>query len=156
MMIREIQEKDLTAVLSLIQAKAEFDGCIDSLILDEEILATMFFSQQPKVKAIVAEINSQLVGIATYYEIYSTFLAKPGLWLDDLYIYEEYRGYGFGKELIKRLCQISKDNDMARIDWIVASDNDSGRQFYQAIGATIAEDIRHTRLDKNAIEQIIL
>ena len=85
MIIRDIEEKDINDILSLIRAKADFDGCLDSLQSKESEIQKAFFSSNPKAKAIVAETEGN---------IYSTFIAKPGIWLDDLYVYKEYRKTG--------------------------------------------------------------
>tara|TARA_B110001469_G_C9386389_1_gene199833 strand:- start:97 stop:573 length:477 start_codon:yes stop_codon:yes gene_type:complete len=152
--IRKIKRSDVSDIFSLIRAKAEFDGCPESLDLKENEIESIFFSDAPKAKAIVACIDGKIVGIATYYDIFSTFIAKSGLWLDDLFIYEEYRKYGVGKAIIEKLCTIAKGTGCARIDWIVANDNDNGKGFYNSLGATIFEGIRHSRLDENAINRL--
>jgi len=154
MIIREIEEKDLGDILSLIQAKADFDGCLDSLQSKEPEIYDAFLSSSPKAKAIVAEIDGKVIGIATYYNIYSTFIAKSGIWLDDLYVYEGYRQSGAGKELMKSLCNIALKTDCGRIDWVVAKDNENGRGFYESIGANIFEEVRHSRLDESAINRL--
>ena len=154
MLVRNIEEKDLKDILSLIQAKAEFDGCLDSLKLDVKELREAFLSKSPKARAIVVEINGEVIGIATYYGIYSTFIAKPGIWLDDLFVYKEHRKSGAGKLLIKKLCQIALSEGCGRIDWIVARDNDNGRGFYESIGAHIFEEVRHARLDEKVISKL--
>ncbi len=156
MQIRDIEKSDIHAVLQIIRAKAEFDGCLDSLRTTEEDIDSAFFSHQPKARAIVAEVSGKLVGIATYYSIYSTFIAKPGLWLDDLYVYREHRKSGAGKALIQKLCSIAKATGCGRIDWIVARDNHNGRGFYESVGANIFEDIRHARLDEDAIHKLAI
>ncbi len=154
MIVRDIEEKDVSDILSLIRAKADFDGCLDSLKSRETEIHDAFLSSDPKAKAIVAEIDGRVIGIATYYSIYSTFIAKPGIWLDDLYVYEKHRKAGAGKELIKNLCSIALDTGCGRIDWIVARDNKSGRDFYESIGGHIFEEVRHSRLDENAISKL--
>ena len=154
MKVREIEIPDITEMLALIQAKAQFDGCPESLKLDENEIVDVFFSDAPKAKAVVAIIDGKIVGVATYYDIFSTFTAKPGLWLDDLYVYEKFRKYGVGKSLLTKLCTIAKETGCARIDWIVANDNENGKGFYDSIGATIFEEIRHSRLDENAINKL--
>jgi ribosomal protein S18 acetylase RimI-like enzyme len=154
MNVRDIERSDVAEMLSLIQAKAQFDGCPESLELDKNGIVDVFFSDTPKAKAVVAIIDKKVVGVATYYDIFSTFIAKPGLWLDDLYVYEEFRKYGVGKSLLTKLCIIAKDTGCARIDWIVANDNENGKGFYNSIGATIFEEIRHSRLDENAINKL--
>ena len=155
MEVRTALKKDTAAILALIRDKAEFDGCLDQLRSSEDDISNAFFSESPKAKALVVESNGEVIGIATYYDIYSTFIAKPGIWLDDLYVHESYRQTGAGKALMKALCQIAKDSGCGRIDWIVARDNTNGRQFYDSIGAHIFEEVRHSRLDENAIDQLL-
>jgi len=155
MKIRAVEEKDSAAILALIKGKAEFDGCLDSMHATVNEITEAFFGSQPKAFAIVAEIDKQLVGIATYYNIYSTFISKPGIWLDDLFIYPQYRKIGIGKALIKELCAIAQKNGCGRIDWIVARDNENGRAFYRSLGASVFEEVRHSRLDEVAIEKLV-
>lgn len=155
MVVRNIEEKDVSDILSLIQAKADFDGCLDSLKSRETEIHDAFLSSDPKAKAIVAEIDGQVIGIATYYSIYSTFIAKPGIWLDDLYVYEQHRKTGAGKDLVKKLCSIALETGCGRIDWIVARDNIKGRDFYESIGGHIFEEVRHSRLDEDAINKLV-
>lgn len=155
MIIRDITEKDIGDILSLIQSKAEFDGCIESLQSKETEIYDAFFSTEPKSKAIVAEIDNIVIGIATYYSIYSTFIAKPGIWLDDLFVYEEFRKTGAGKKLMVKLCEIAVNNGCGRIDWIVARDNQNGIAFYKSMGAQIFEEVRHSRLDENTIHKLL-
>ena len=154
MIIRNIEERDLDDVLLLIRAKAEADGCLDLLKSSVQEIRGAFLSSEPKAHAIVAEVGNKLVGIATYYSIYSTFIAKPGIWLDDLYIYEEHRKSGAGKALMKRLCKIALETGCGRIDWVVGRDNENGRGFYEFMGAHIFEEVRHSRLDENAITKL--
>ncbi len=154
MLVRKIEKKDLEDILSLIKAKADFDGCLDALKLEEEDVREAFFSNEPKAKAIVVEEAGKVFGLATYYSIYSTFIGKPGIWLDDLFIYKGNRKSGAGKLLMKHLCQIAIDEGCGRIDWIVARDNCNGREFYESIGAKIFEEVRHSRLDQNAIYKL--
>lgn len=154
MNIRFACKSDIEDVLSLIRAKAEFDGCLHLLKAQKKDIESAFFSPVPKAEAIVAEIDGKVVGIATFYSIYSTFIAKPGIWLDDLFVYDHYRNLGVGGQLIKKLCSIALSRDCGRIDWIVARDNESGRAFYNSIGAQIFEEVRHTRLDESAINRL--
>jgi ribosomal protein S18 acetylase RimI-like enzyme len=153
--IRLALEADVADLFALIQAKAEFDGCLDSLRADEQTLRTAFFSDKPKANALVAVSDGKVVGMATYYDIYSSFIAKPGIWLDDLYVYEDYRQYGVGKALMTKLCELAHQKCCARIDWIVAGDNENGLAFYDKLGATIFENVRHARLDEAAIARVV-
>jgi GNAT superfamily N-acetyltransferase len=113
--IRPAVAADFSDLLALLKAKAEFDGCLESLAADKEALRAAFFSDTPKAHALVALIDARVVGMATYYGTFSSFLAKPGIWLDDLYVYEDCRHYGVGRALITRLCEIAQQTDCARI-----------------------------------------
>jgi GNAT superfamily N-acetyltransferase len=120
---------------------------------DEGSVREALFTERPRAKALVAEVDDKVVGMATYYDIYSSFAAKPGIWLDDLFVYEDYRRYGVGKALMTALCEIAYRNGCARIDWIVARDNEDGRAYYSKLGAEIFERMRHTRLNEAAIDR---
>ncbi len=150
--VRPARESGAREVLALIRAKADFDGCLASLRADESSVAEALFSTPPKAKALVAVVESAIVGLVTYYDIYSSFIAKPGIWLDDLYVYEAHRSRGVGKALVAKLCEIAHDGGCGRIDWIVARDSVDGRAFYQSLGAEVFEQVRHARLDERAIQ----
>jgi len=153
--IRHIEQSELSQLLSLLQAKAEFDGCPESLLATTETLRDALFSTKPLAHALVAEINGQLVGMATYYTIFSSFIAKPGLWLDDLYVYEKYRGQNIGFALMQHLCKIAELGGCGRVDWHVSKFNERGKNFYRKIGATISETSQLVRLEKIAIQNLI-
>lgn len=92
--------------------------------------------------------------MATYFTSFSSFLMKPGLWMDDLYVDERHRGRGIGGRLVKRLCELAIERGYGRIDWVVAADNYSGRRFYASLGATIFESSRPVRLDEEAMRML--
>lgn len=153
--IRKAGRDDIPAILDLIRGKAEFDGCLDSLQSTATDIEEAFFSPQPKAFALLAMSSDEAVGIATYYSIYSTFIAKSGIWLDDLFIYPEFRGTGAGEALLIELCVLAQAAGCGRIDWIVARDNDLGRRFYERSGARIFEEVRYARLDERAISALV-
>lgn len=150
--IRPIRESELSELLELIRAKAEFDGCPESLLATTESLRQALFSPQPAAHALVAEVEGRVIGMATYYAIFSTFIAKPGLWLDDLFVYPELRSRGIGEALIRRLSSIAKAGGCGRIDWHVSNLNERGKKFYLRIGATTSDDYRLVRLSEDRIQ----
>ncbi len=147
MVIRTAQPDDITSIMELIQLKAEFDGCPESVEATPQKLATDLFGEKPLAFVLLAEVNGNPIGLATYHFIYSTFLAKPGIWLDDLYLRKPYRSQGIGQNLINRLRQIAQQNGCGRIDWTVATTNDRGIKFYEKIGAKIKHDVKVCRLE---------
>jgi GNAT superfamily N-acetyltransferase len=154
MNIRPVEPGDLPGLLALLRAKAEFDGCPDSLRATVESLRDALCRPAPLAHALVAERQGRLTGMATYYAIFSSFIVKPGLWLDDLYVEEEARGQGIGKALMERLCGIALQGGCGRVDWHVSKFNERGIKFYRGIGASVSEKARLVRLDEAAIRQL--
>jgi GNAT superfamily N-acetyltransferase len=152
MIVREVDESELPTLFELIKAKAKFDGCPESLKATVESLRDALFSAKPLAHALIAEIDGRIVGMATYYSIFSSFISKPGLWLDDLFVFEHSRGRGVGEALIRRLCTLAKAGGCGRIDWLVSNFNERGKKFYHRMGATIIEHERLVRLTAEQIE----
>ena len=151
MKIRHLREPELPELLELIRAKSEFDGCPGPLVATVESLRSALFSDKPLAHALVADVDGRLVGMATYYAIFSSFIAKPGLWLDDLFIYREFRNFGIGEAFMRQLSAIAKEAGCGRIDWHVSDLNERGKKFYRRIGASISERTRHVRLTEEHI-----
>lgn len=149
--LRDATSSDIDIILELIHLKAEFDGNPESVLATPERLRNDLFGDNPLAWVLLAEIQGTPVGFATYHQIYSTFLAKPGIWLDDLYVKDEYRSKQIGQALIFRLCQIAHEAGCGRIDWTVAVTNIRGIRFYEKIGANILPNIRLCRLTSEAI-----
>lgn len=154
MQIRPVREDELPSLLALIRAKAEFDGCPETLRATVESLREALFAPKPLAHALIAEVNGRVVGMATYYAIFSSFIAKPGLWLDDLFVYSEARNQGIGEALVRRLSKIAKSGGCGRIDWHVSNFNERGKKFYLRIGATISERARLVRLNEEGIHAL--
>jgi GNAT superfamily N-acetyltransferase len=152
--IRPVEPSDLPGLLALLRAKAAFDGSPDTLRATVESLRDALFRPAPLAHALVAEVEGRLVGMATYYAIFSSFIAKPGLWLDDLYVEEDARGQGIGQALMEQLCGVAMRGGCCRVDWHVSAFNPRGIAFYRRIGASVSEKSRLVRLDEAAIRQL--
>lgn len=151
MLIRDVKETELPALLDLIKAKATFDGCPDSLMATVDSLREALFSSNPRAHALVAEVDGEIVGMATYYATFSSFISKPGLWLDDLFVQEPSRNLGIGDALMKRLCSIAAATGCGRVEWHVLHANEGGKRFYRRLGATIRESERLVRVTEGTI-----
>lgn len=152
--IRSVKESELNELLGLLQAKAEFDGCPDTLLATVDNLREALFSEKPAAHALVAIDNGVIVGMATYFPIFSTFMVKRGIWLDDLFVFDSHRSRGIGKALMEHLCQIADSMGCGRVDWLVSRFNDRGQQFYKNIGAVMSDKARLVRLDETAIKAL--
>lgn len=134
-----------------IQLKAEFDGYRESVEATPNKLEADLFGEKPLAFVLLAEINGNTIGFTTYHFIYSTFLAKPGIWLDDLYVKAEHRSNKVGQALMLRLCQIAQEKGCSRIDWTVAVSNERAIKFYESLGANLVQRARLCRLNTKAI-----
>lgn len=145
--IRHASQRDIPAIMELIYLKAEFDGCPESVEATPQKLEIDLFGEKPLAFVLLAEVDGVAVGLATYHFIYSTFLAQPGIWLDDLYVKPEHRSHRVGQALMVRLHQIGQEKGCGRIDWTVAVSNERGIKFYERIGAKIINKVKLCRLD---------
>ena len=154
--IRSARREDLSNILTLIHHKAAFDGCPNGVTATYEKLESTLFSDRPMAHILIVETDrpdKPPVGFASYHFTYSTFLAQPGIWLDDIFIERDYRNQSIGTQLIERLCQIAHQHHCGRIDWTVDVNNAAGIRFYQRMGARLKTEVHLCRLDAEAILQ---
>lgn len=154
-LIRLVQASELPELLALLRAKAEFDGNVQAFVATVDSLHAALFSPSPMARALVAIDGGVIVGMATFYATFSSFIAKPGIWLDDLYVYEAHRSKGIGRSLIKYLSTLAHEQGCGRIDWIVATNNNQGQKFYSRLGASIFDSVQLARLDEAAIHALV-
>lgn len=152
--IREATEGDASAIFDLICFKAEFDGCLPSVRATPRKLVAAMRGTSPYFRALLAEAGGKPVGFAGFHQTFSSFLAQPGIWLDDLYVRESHRAKGVGMALMQRLAVLAARSGCARIDWVVATGNVKGRDFCARTGACVNEDVRHCRLDADALSSL--
>lgn len=147
--------EDLSTILDLIHLKAEFDGFPGSVAATTQALEKGLFSDSPEAQVLFAEADGKVIGMASFHSHYSTFIAKPGIWLDDLYVREEYRNQGAGEVLMIRLAQICLDLGGSRIEWSTAARNALGIKFYERIGSVIFQGSRLTQLNEEALKHLV-
>jgi len=144
--IRFATVEDLEQVFSLIVQKAAFDGCANALQATPQQLEKTLFSQSPLAKVLLAEVNGIAIAFALFFYTYSSFLAKPSIWLDDLFVLPHMRGRGVGTALLRHLANLAAQSDCGRIEWTVNTNNDRGIAFYQKQGAKIFDSLRLCRI----------
>jgi GNAT superfamily N-acetyltransferase len=152
--VREARREDVALILSFIRKKAAFDGVPDWVEATEEKLASELFGSKPVAFVLFAEIEGKAVGFAIYFLTFSSFLSRPGIWLDDLYVDESARGRGAGKALLSHLAKIADERGYGRIEWVTADNNAKGLAFYRSKGARVQETVRVLRLDRKAIFEL--
>ncbi|HAC63316.1 MAG TPA: GNAT family N-acetyltransferase [Cyanothece sp. UBA12306] len=144
--IRPAQPSDVSTLFALIKALAEYEKLSHQVTGNEEALAEHLFGKQPCAEAIVAQWGNECVGFALFFPNYSTFLTKPGIYLEDLFVLPHYRRQGIGKALLTYLAQLAIKRDLGRFEWSVLDWNSPAIQFYQKIGADVLPDWRICRV----------
>jgi len=152
--IREAVPQDVGLILSFIRKKAAFDEVPDWVEATEEKLQSELFGPQPRAFVLFAEASGQVVGFAIYFLTFSSFMARPGIWLDDLFVDESARGQGAGKALLAHLAKLADERGYGRVEWVTAAHNAKGLAFYQRNGARVQDVVRVLRLDRPAISRL--
>jgi GNAT superfamily N-acetyltransferase len=152
--IRYAVVSDLELIFTLISQKAEFDGCLEPLSATIDKLKQTIFGDSQLAKVLLAEVEGKVVGYALFFETYSSFLAQPCIWLDDLFVLSSMRGQGIGTALLNHLAKIAQEQNCGRLEWTVNIANTDGIEFYQQLGAKILEPIKLCRLNQTAINQL--
>lgn len=144
--IRFATVADVSAILGLICELAEYERLLDQMIADEASLRRALFGERPYVEALVASVAGETVGFALFFHNFSTFLGKPGMYLEDLFVRPAYRGQGIGKALLTRVAQIAVERDCGRMEWSVLNWNEPSIRFYESLGAKPMSDWTTYRL----------
>ena len=147
LIIRDAEASDSHTLFGLIQGLAEYEKLSDAVIGNAEALKEHLFGSPKYVDAILAELEGKAVGFAIFFHNYSTFLTKPGIYLEDIFVSPEYRRQGIGKALLMRVAQIAVERDCGRLEWSVLDWNVSAQTFYRNMGADILEDWRICRVN---------
>lgn len=133
--IRQAEASDAALILHFVRELAIYEKAEHEVLATEHTLKQTIFSSDSHVNALICEQDGQALGIAIYFYNYSTWLAKPGLYLEDLYVSPEHRGKGAGKLLLKKMAQIALKNNCGRFEWSCLDWNTPSRDFYHSIGA---------------------
>ena len=149
-LIRPAAPGDVDELLRLIGALAEYEKLADMAVGNPAMLREALFGARPSCEAIVAERGGRSVGFALYFTTFSTFLCKPGLYLEDLFVEPAHRGAGIGKALLRELAAIAIERDCGRFEWRVLDWNDPSIR-YQSLGATLMPEWQLVRMTRPEI-----
>lgn len=151
--IRQAIKADTPAIFDLIKALAEYEELTHQVTGTVEQLESHLFGDRIYAEAIVVEVEKKIVGFALFFSNYSTFLTKPGIYLEDLFVLPEYRRQGIGTAMLTYLGKLVIERNAGRLEWSVLDWNESAIAFYQKMGATVLPDWRTCRVtDKALIE----
>ena len=156
--LRPAELRDVGAIVGLIRELAEFENLTHLLQVTPEKLRPQLFGERPAAEALVAELGDgkgggDVVAFALFFTNFSTFLAQPGLYLEDLYVKPEQRGLGIGKALLTRLARLAVERDYGRFEWTVLDWNANAIRFYERMGATVLPEWRVCRVAGDALQR---
>ena len=152
--IRPAGPEDVGLVLRFVRELAEYERLADQARATEEDYRTSLFGERPAAEVLIAEFADEPVGFALFFQNFSTFVGRPGIFLEDLYVRPEARGRGIGKALLEELVRLAYERGCGRVEWAVLDWNEPAIKFYESLGARMMKDWRIFRLDRAAIEDI--
>jgi GNAT superfamily N-acetyltransferase len=152
--IRSATESDAPVILSLIRELAEYERAPDAVVATEAGLRDVLFGPKRSAEVLLALESGEAVGFAVYFYNFSTWLGRPGLYLEDLFVRPALRGKGFGRALLERLAQIAKERGCGRMEWAVLDWNDPAIQFYRKLGAEPMNEWTVFRLTQEGIAKL--
>ena len=151
---REATESDVPLILTFIKALAEYERMAGQVVATEERLRGSLFGPRRYAEVLIGEEDGQPVAFALFFHNYSTFLAQPGLYLEDLFVKPEYRGRGYGRMLLARLARIARDRNCGRFEWWVLDWNEPAIRFYKNLGAEPMNEWTVFRVTGEALERL--
>jgi GNAT superfamily N-acetyltransferase len=133
--IRAAQPADVPVIADLIRQLAKFEKLENEVVLTEELLVIGLFGPHPYAETVIAEEDGQPIGFALFFHTFSTFLARPGIYLEDLFVLAEHRGRGVGRALLAHLAHLAVERGCGRLEWAVLNWNQEAIRFYERLGA---------------------
>jgi GNAT superfamily N-acetyltransferase len=152
--IREAVEQDVPAILEMIQGLAEYEKLGHLMQATEQKLRQTLFGPKPGAEVLLAFVGAECAGLALFFPNYSTFLAQPGIFLEDLYVKAHLRGQGAGLALLQRLAQIAEERNCGRVEWEVLDWNEPSIGFYTSLGAIPLDEWTKYRLTGEALARL--
>lgn len=145
---------DIPVVLELIRELAQYEHLSHEVVATDERIRESLFGAQPRAEALIARAGNEVAGFALYFHNYSTFLAKPGLYLEDLFVRPHLRGRGIGRALLARLASIARERGCGRFEWAVLDWNKDAIRFYESLGAKPMTTWTVYRMTGEALERL--
>jgi GNAT superfamily N-acetyltransferase len=149
--IKPATAADVPTILRLIRELAEYERAPDDAVATESQLQEVLFGESPSAQVLIGREGAEPVGFAVYFFNFSTWLGRPGLYLEDLFVRPEARGKGYGKALLVRLAQIAQARGCGRMEWAVLDWNEPAIAFYKTLGAQPMEEWTVFRLTRDRI-----
>ena len=152
--LRAATPADTPLIVELIRGLAEYEKLAHECVATEERIRETLFGPKPQAEVVIAFLGNDAAGFALFFQNYSTFLARRGIYLEDLFVFPRFRGFGVGKALLKHLARIAVERDCGRFEWSVLDWNESAIGFYKALGAVPMDGWTIYRLTGDALKRL--
>ncbi len=152
--IKNAAKQDIPLILSFIKALAAYEKMSHQVVVTKEVLQESLFGETPIAEVILAYSDEQPAGFALFFHNFSTFLGRPGLYLEDLYVNPEIRNQGIGRALLVYLAKLAQERNCGRFEWSVLDWNEPSIQFYKKLGAVPMEDWTVFRMTGDALDKL--
>lgn len=152
--VRAAEREDVPLIFSFIVELADYERASDRVVGSERLLDEALFGLDAVVEAVVAELDGQPVGFALFFRTFSTWLCRPGLWLEDLYVSPDQRGAGVGRALLAHVAKRAVDRGYGRVEWSVLNWNTPALTFYAGLGAEPMDEWQVHRLEGESLERV--
>lgn len=154
MKIRTATEQDLDTIELLIRSLADYERLGAQVVLDRETLRRHLFGARPYAEVLIVEEGHEAAGFALFFHNFSTFLGRPGIYLEDLFVLPGQRGRGYGKALLSRLAELAVERECGRVEWAVLDWNKPAIGFYESLGARPNSEWTVYRLSGSALQAL--
>ena len=152
--IRSARVEDVPIILELVRDLATYERAPDEVVATEELLVDVLFGEKPAAEVLLAFEGKSAVGFALFFHNFSTWIGRPGLYLEDLFVKPEKRGKGYGRTLLVELAKIARDRGCGRMEWAVLDWNEPAIKFYRALGATPMHEWTVFRLTRQEVAKL--
>ena len=152
--IRAAVESDAPLILQLVKELAEYERLSHEVVATEEALRDSLFGERPLAEVLICHHGDEPAGFALFFHSFSTFLGKPGIYLEDLYVKPEYRGMGLGRALLVHLAKLASERGCGRLEWSVLDWTETAIAFYRGVGASPVSGWTVYRVAGEALEEL--
>jgi GNAT superfamily N-acetyltransferase len=152
--IRPAVRDDVAAIERLIRSLADYEHLADQVVATADDLAAHLFGERAFAEVLIAESGGEAIGYALFFHSYSTFLTKPGIFLEDLFVLPEFRGRGLGRRLLEGVAAVAVERGCGRLEWAVLDWNEPAIGFYRALGADSVDGWTTYRLTGRGLERL--
>jgi GNAT superfamily N-acetyltransferase len=146
--------EDIPIILELIRGLGEYERLSDEIVATEDGLRHWLFGERPAAEVVLAYVDTTVAGFALFFHNFSTFLGRPGLYLEDLFVKPEWRGRGIGQRLLVHLAALAVERGCGRMEWTVLDWNELALRFYERMGARVMKEWKLCRLTGDGLERV--